>query len=193
MGSLTSILKQLDERYIARTIGIRHDEARMTYYLSSNTVADMDKFRQVIGDYYNHHFTTCISRGGTLNTFEAQERAKEIIGRDYKSRGSSFIGAYNDAHDGTNGGLRIVLDTIANRLKEESVERHIRNVFDNEVRPNKWEDKVDIIRQFIAQCGPDLAGSIDVSKPEKYASNYDVIIRAYMDSLKRTSAMFRRL
>ena len=193
MGSLSSILEQLDERYIARTIGIRHDEARMTFYLSSNTVVDIDKFRQVIGDYYNHHFTTCISRGGSLNKFEAQERAKEILERDYKSRGSSFIGAYNDAHDGTNGGLRIVLDTIANRLKEESIERHIHHVFDNEVRPNEWEDQVDIIRQFISQCGPDIAGSLEISKPEKYASNYNVLIRAYMDSLKRTSAMFRRL
>jgi len=193
MGSLTSILEQLDERYIAKSIGIPHDEARMNYYLSSNTVSDIDEFRQIIGDYYDYHFTKCISHGGSLSNVEAQERAKEILERDYRQHGSDFIGAYNDAHDGTNGGLRVILDKIATQLKAESVERHIRNVFDNEVKPNSWEDKVNIIRQFISQCGPDIARSLDTSSPERYASNYNELIRAYVDSLKKTSAVFRRL
>lgn len=193
MGSLSSILEQLDERYIAKKISIPHDEARGSYRIATNTVSDIDSFRKIIGDYYNYHFTNCVSNGGFLSATEAQGRAKEIIESNYRNHGSDFVGAFNDAHDGTNGGLRIVLDKIAEQLKMEAIERHIRKVFDDEVKPNSWEDKVDIIRQFINRYGQDISQHLDTSKPERYASNYADLLRAYVDSLKRTSSLFRRL
>ena len=193
MGSLSTILEQLDERYIAKNIGIPHDGARGSYRLATNTVSDIDSFRKIIGDYYNYHFTTCVSHGGSLSATEAQGRAKEIIESNYRNHGSDFVGAFNDAHDGTNNGLRAILDKIAEQLKTEAIERHIRKVFDDEVKPNSWEDKVDIIKQFINRCGQDISQHIDTSKPERYASNWTELLRAYVDSLKRTSSMFRRL
>lgn len=101
--------------------------------------------------------------------------------------------AYNDAHDGTNGGMRVVLDTIAEGLKAESVERYIRDAFDRYVAPISWEQKVTIIRQFIARCGIHLASSIRSDQPERYAQNYQELIRSYVSGLQRTSSIFRRL
>ena len=92
MGSLISILNKLDERSIAKNIGIPHDEARMNYQLSSNTVSDIDEFREIIGDYYNYHFTTCVSHGGTLTSIEAQGRAKEILENIDRNRVGNFVG-----------------------------------------------------------------------------------------------------
>ena len=66
-------------------------------------------------------------------------------------------------------------------------------MFDKHVAPNSWEDKVEIIRQFIAQCGANLASSIDVSQPERYAQNFQELIRSYVQSLQTTSSIFRRL
>ncbi len=192
MGSLISILNKLDERSIAKNIGIPHDEARMNYQLSSNTVSDIDEFREIIGDYYNYHFTTCVSHGGTLTSIEAQGRAKEILENIDRNRVGNFVGVYNDANEGTNGGLRTILDRISNQLKAESIERYIRGVFDDEVKSNSWDDKVEIIKQFMSHCGPDISQSLDVSKPERYASNYNDLIRAYVESLRKTSSIFRR-
>ena len=45
---------------------------------------------------------------------------------EYKRQGGNLMSAYKDANDGTNGGMRIILDAIADHLKEESVERYIR-------------------------------------------------------------------
>jgi len=193
MGSLSSILEKLDERYIAKDIGIPHDEARLNYQLTSNTVADIDEFTRIIGNYYNYHFTKCVSHGGLLSSTEADGRAKEIVEEEYRRIGSNFVGAFNDAHDGLHGGLRVILDKIADKLKAESVERHIRKVFDDEVKPNSWDDKVDIIRQFISTLGQDLSKHLDVSNPERYATNYNELIRTYVESLKQTSSIFRRL
>ena len=163
------------------------------YPLSSNTVADFDRFTDIISDYYNYQFTRCVSRGGALPRSEAAGRAKEILEQAYRRRNGDIVTAFNDARDGTNGGLRVILDSISEGLKTESVERYIREMFDRHVSPNAWADKVEIIRQFIAHCGANLASSIDASQPERYAQNYRELIRSYVQSLQGTSSIFRRL
>ena len=192
MGSLDSLLSQVDELAIAQNVGIPHDEARMGYALSVNTVGSFEEFTGLIANYYNHHVSRCVLHGGALSRTEAAGRAKEILEQDYRKQGGNSITAYNDAHDGTNGGLRIVLDRLAEQLKAESVERYIRDAFDRYVDPTSWEQKVDIIRQFIARFSRMLSSAIHPDQPERYAQNYEELIRAYVDGLKRTSSVFRR-
>jgi hypothetical protein len=193
MVSANGLLAALDEQTIARRVGIPHDETRMRYPLRSNTVRSFDEFSRIIGDYYNYHFTACVSNGGQLAPSEAAGRAKEMLQRDYRRRDGDIVMAFNDAHDGTNGGLRVILDLLAEGLKAESVERHIRAAFDRCVAPNSWEQKVELIRQFIAQCGGQLGSSIRPDQPERYAHNYEELIRSYVRALQRTSSIFRRL
>jgi hypothetical protein len=113
--------------------------------------------------------------------------------REYRRHGGDIVTAYNDAHDGTNGGVRHVLDTIAEGLKAESVEAFVQDVFDCYVAPNSWEQQVEIIRQFIAQCGVHIAVSIRADQPERYAKSYRELIDAYVSALQKTSSIFRRL
>ncbi|MCY2928052.1 MAG: hypothetical protein NTV86_00885 [Planctomycetota bacterium] len=193
MPTIDTLLASLDERLIAQRIGLRHDEARMQYQLERNTVDNFDEFSDVIADYYNQHFTRCVSNGGTLPRSEAAGRAKEILDREYRRHDGDIVTAFNDAHDGTNGGLRVVLDKLAEAAKAEGVERYVREMFDRHVAPNAWEQKVEIIRQFISQCGATLASSIRADQPERYAQNYQDLIRSYVRSLQSTSAVFRRL
>ena len=193
MARIDSLLSALDERTIARQIGIPHDEARMRYQLRSNTVANFDDFSQIIADYYNHHYTTCVSRGGRLSFSEAAGRAKELLEQEYRKRKGDVVSAFNNAHDGTSGGMRMVLDAIAEGLKAESVQRYIREAFDQHVAPNSWEQQVEIIRQFIVRCGSFLSPSIASGQPERYARNYNELITSYVEGLQQTSSVFRRL
>ena len=194
MVAINSFLSALDEREVARQVAIEHDEARMRYRLSSNTVRDFDDFRAVIADYYNHHHTRCIARGGRLSNTGAYSKAKAVLEQEYRRRGGgNVVTAFNDAHEGTNGGMRVVLDTIADHLKAEAVEEYTTAMFDMHVAPNAWDDKVEIIRQFISCCGPMLAGSIVAHQPERYAHDFTELIKAYVEGLRRTSSIFRRL
>ena len=170
--SLANMLAELDERNIARLIGIPHDEARMRYHLSSNTVSDFDEFSRGIGNYYNHHIRECVSHGGSMSPPKAAARAKALVEQEYIRRDCDIVMAFNDAHDGTNGGMRTILDIIADGLKAESVEDHTREVFDRYVAPNSWEQKVNIIQQFIQHCGALLSSSVRADQSERYAQNY---------------------
>lgn len=194
MNTINSVLQALDERTIAQRIGIPHDETRMRYPMNRSTVRDFSEFNQIIGQYYNHHFTSCVSRGGSLSSVEASSRAKDILNREYRRRnGGDIKSAFNDAHDGTNGGLRGILDILAETLKADSVEHYTRDIFDRFVEPNNWEQKVQIIREFINQYGSQLGSSIQSHQPERYANDYENLIRSFVESLKRTSQIFRRM
>jgi len=193
MSAIDGILRELDERHIAGEIGIPHDEARLSYRLDRNTVDDYREFERIIGEYYNYHFTACVSHGGRLASAEAAGRAKEILEAEYRRRGGNVNNAYNDAHDGTEGGLRGILDVLADHLKAEAVERHIRQVFDRYVTPVSWEEKVEIMRQFLARVGPDLSPEVSVDQPEKYAAEWQELVRAYVEALRRASSVFRRI
>ena len=191
--SLTKLLAKLDERYIARRIGIPHDEARMRYHISSNTVRDFDEFSRQIGDYYNQHVSACVSYGGTMSPAKAASRGKALVEQEYRRRGEDIVAAFNDARDGTNGGMRTIYDIMADGLKAESVEDHTRDVFDRYVAPNSWEQKVNIIQQFIQHCGMLLSSSFRTDRPEQYAQNYQELIRSFVEGLRTTSSLFRRL
>ncbi len=191
--SIRNLLAELDERTIARKVGIPHDEARMSYSVRANTIGSFDEFSRLIGEYYAYHSAAVVSRGGMMARSEAASRAKKLLEREYRRQGGDIVTAYNDAHDGTNGGVRHVLDTLAEGLKAESVEAYVQDVFDSYVAPNSWEQQVEIIRQFIAQCGIHLASSIRADQPERYARSYRELIDAYVTALQRTSSIFRRL
>ena len=191
--TIQALLNELDERTIARRIGIPNDEERIRFRLNSNTVRDFDEFEMIIGSYYNQHFTACVSRGGRLSNADARGRAKEILEKEYRRRGGDIVMAFNDAADGTNSGLRGILDVISESIKAESVALYIRDAFDRHVRPHSWEQQLDIIRQFINHCGSFLSSSIDRRTPERYARNYKELISSYVNALQKTSGIFRRL
>lgn len=193
MATINSLLSDLDERTIAQRIGILHDEIRMQYHLQSNTVSNFSEFNDIISNYYNYHFTKCMSFGGRMSVDNASSEAKEVLNSEYRRRNGDIVSAYNDAHDGTNGGLRSVLDIIADALKARAVKNYVQAAFDRHVTPNSWDEKVDIIQQFISHYGYALSSSIVTSQPERYAQNYDELIRAYVEGLKQTSSIFRRL
>ena len=186
MSNIDDLCAAINEAAIARHVGIAHDEARLAYHLpgNKNTVTNFDEFNALIADYYNHHLTQCVTHGGGLAGFEAAGRASEILESEYKHQGGDLMSAYRDAHDGTNGGMRIILDIIADHLKTESAERYVRAAFHRYVDPASWDERVEIIRQFFDRNPHVLPLSIDKNRPERYAQNYDELIKAFMDGLK---------
>ena len=85
--SIDSLLAELHERTIAQRIGIPHDEARMRYPLQSNIVGSFDEFSRIISDYYNKHFTACVSHGGDSRLLKRQAGPKSSWSRNIAAEG----------------------------------------------------------------------------------------------------------
>jgi hypothetical protein len=193
MGTISGLLSEISEVGIAQRVGLVHDEARIQYHLDSNKVRDFDEFKERIIDYCIYHHAKCISHGGQLSRADAYGMAKRFLENAQRRHHGDIVTAFNNAKLGTNGGMRIVLDTIAEGLKTEAIERYVQDAFDRHVAPNSYEQKLDMVRQFIAHCGPFLSSSIRTNQPERYAHDWSELIRAYVEGLQQTSAIFRRL
>ena len=191
MVDIRALLRDLEETTIAERVGRLHDEARARYALLSLTVPNIQDFYDVIGDYYNYHFMECVSHGGHLSRGEAIARAREILEQHYKRHGGNITTAFNDAHYGTNAGLYQSLNIISDALKSEAVEHYVRNVFDHYVAPNRWPDKVEIVRQLLAHFRDILPASIQAEEPERFAQDYQELIHAYLSGLARAATFFR--
>lgn len=193
MGVLDSMLQELDELYLAQNVTRPHDEARMQYRLESITVGSDVEFDDLIAHYYNHHFTRCFSGGGNLSRAEAAGRAKQIIRQNYRRHGRDILDAYRDGKEGTNGGMRAILDILMEDLKAEAIENHVRDVFDRYVAPSGWEEQVSIVTELLGKIERSSAQGVDHEHPEKYARNYEELIRAFSEGLQKSAARFRRL
>jgi hypothetical protein len=184
MPSISALLRELDPTTIARKVALAHDTARNRYSCPSETVRDFDEFCDIIGDYYNYHFSTCIAHGGTLSRVDALGEAKKLLLQHYQRHADGVQAAFDDARYGTNSGLRRVLDVIADVLRAESIENHVRNAFDENVKPSSWDHKVEIIRQFFDALGPFLPPTLRKDQPESYATNYEDLIRGFAASME---------
>lgn len=193
MPNIDSLIHALQETTIAAVVARPHDDARMSYHANGTTVRDWRAFEDVIGDYYIYHFARCVGRGARLSRTEALGRAKQLLDQQYRRQNSDHRGAYSDCRYGTNGGLRGVLDAIADGLKAESVKWYLRDQWDSRVTPCDFEAKVHIIREFFRNCGRYLDRSIQQDRPERYANDYESLITSYVEGLQRAGAMFRRL
>lgn len=192
MASIEHLLADIDPVTIAQKVGIAHDRARGQFSLPKITVSTEDEFLAIIADYYNHHFTTCVTQGGALPRSEAVSRAEALIERAYQRRGGNLATAYQDAQHGTNGGLRVILDVVAEGLKAESVEHYVRDAFRRHVGMSSWTDKVDIMRQFLKILGRSLPSNIRTDEPERYARDYEELIRGYVSSMDQLTLILRR-
>ena len=192
MSIIDSLLNEISEETITDKVARLHDAYRMGYSSGSNTVNTYDDFSERIGDYYQGHFAECIAGGVRLPRTEAEGRAKQIIEQNYRNHGG-IEAAYMDCHLGHNGGLRRILDIIADHIKEEAIYHYVRHQFDTHVSPASYEQRVEIMRQFFDRYGAFLSPSIRTDQPQRYAHDYKNLVNNLIAGMQKASAGFRRL
>ena len=188
MPSISALMAELDPRSIARRVGLKHDDARSQYVPRCSRVSTYDEFAGIIGDYYNYHSCRCVTRGGEFSQHQAAGRARQAVERAYRRRDQDISAAFRDARDGTNGGLRRILDTIADHLKGEAIESHIEETLDSHVSPVDPHAQEEVVRQLFEMLGPVLGPvetDLRMSSPQYYAARYRLLIRKISDAARQ--------
>lgn len=190
---LQQLLDALSETAIARNVYEKHDDVRSKYTLESNKVSSEDEFYSIVGDYYNYHYSATITQGGQMREGKATQQATKALERAYRRKGQDSTLAFRNAQQGLDGGLRRVLDAIADEIKAEDEEDYMDEVFAKYVKRHTYEKRVEIIRQFIDHCDALLGEEIERSRPEAYADNYKDLIRSYLHTARGISQKFRSM
>lgn len=192
MTAINNLIEELDEGVIARRVGMLHDNARVQYQLRSNTVTDYNSFIDVVTDYYNYHFQQ-VHRCGALSRADAEGKATAYINQAYRQYHGDITSAFKESRDSVNGGLRKVLDAIADAIKGEHIEHYIESVFRRYVDPVDPDSRTEIIRQFMAEHGSQFRTVLHIDRPELYARDYKMVIRTYADIIRQGSSSYRRM
>ncbi len=163
MSKIDDLCAAIREETIAKHVGNAHDEARLAYHLpgNKNTVNNFDEFNTLIADYYNHHITQCVTHGGGLPILKRLAGQVKYWKGKISVRVAISCPLIKMPTTGINGGMRIILDIIADHLKAESAERYIRACFHKYVDPASWDERVEIIRQFFDRNSTYPPPSID--------------------------------
>lgn len=193
MRKVESLVNALMPITIARKIDIPLLEAMEQYDDGPACPPDFRDYQRRVISIVDHLVTTCVTHGGSLSPSEAYGRGREAIERDYQRRGGDIVTAYHDAHDGINNGWLGQKLIIKDRIRYEMVGRYVQWVFDEYVQPTSQEEKVALMREFLAIYGPVLGNAIDCDDPKRYAKNYHDLVQAIVESIDRTASVARRL
>jgi len=188
-----SLARALDQQTIADKVTSPHDAARAGYPVECNRTATFEEFIEAVTRYYIYHYEKCVAPGARLDAGQARSKVKQLLESRLHRGEGDILTYFARARDGLEGGLRVVLDTIAEALRAQAVADYVRDVFDRHVGPQSWEDKVELLRQFMKANRYHLPTTIHADQPERYAAEYYSLVNDFLHSIERGAAAFRRL
>ena len=172
-------------------VTIPHDRARASYSLSSTTVNSWQEFEHYLADYYRHHCR--VVGGGDLGSVSQNLTEAKTLATRGAGRNTTIKKLFRDSESGADGGLRQVLDHLANGIKQFFLERYITDAFDRYVSPCNIDEATELMRQFFEKYQHILPTSIDVGKPMYYAANFKEYLNLFAQSMTSVASEFRRL
>jgi len=184
-ANLNAIIQLLDEENIARVVSIRHDLAREQYSMKKAVVQSFDEFKAEVTRFYQYQY--CITITGSTNVvvpeWMASGFAIDILERAF-SKDGGLEGAYRIAQKGVQGGMRAILDAIYKILKAQQEEQYIDYVLRSHVDPLDWNDKVDLMTQYLQRFGRNLPAGAQVKSAMELAIRYEDFLKLHMKALQ---------
>jgi len=189
-SKLESILSEINTDALSQTIGQPIDSARAAYIMDSVVAESNTAFNDTITAFYIHllRHTRNVLEPIDLNAAGAEAFA--LLERTFQKKGGVRT-ALAEAISATNGGLRRILDDITAQFKHEQLEMHVNRVLKLVLDPLDWNGKVELIRAILKRLEHQLPQDILSQPPEQYAAHYDVIVRAYINSMDQIKSIIR--
>jgi len=188
---LRLVLSGIDEEALT-LIGLPIDSARAAYVMESITVKSYDAFLETITSFYIHLMRYIGKISDPVDRNVSGAEAIALLERAFSGDGG-FNKALSDSNNGTNGGLRHVLDMMTARFKREEKEKHVNLVLKMALDPLGFDEKTDLIGALLKRLEPHLPPEIVSQPPERYAGHYETIVRAYVQSMDKMKSLLNLL
>ena len=188
---LSLIFSEIDADALA-VIGHPIDLARATYLLESVTVRSYNDFVDTITSFYVHlmRHTRKISEPVDIATAGAE--ALELLEKAFSKNGG-FNAALSESKMPVSGGLRFILDKMTEQLKMEQQEKHVNHVLKSVLDPLDWGSKVRLMEALLKRLQCHLPADIVSQPPDRFAVQYEGIVKAYVRSADQMKSVFRSL
>jgi len=192
ISALEVILSEIEATHLTRTIGLPIDTARASYVMNAVTVDSHEEFHDTVSAFHLHLLRHV--RGGCLpeEPDALSAEALALLERAFSKRGG-LEAALAEAREGTHGGLRSVLDAMTEQYKAEEQAKHIDRIFKEALDPLDWDARVMLMAALLQRLAPDLPEDIRSAPPERFARRWEILVRAYVNSLDKMRDVLRTL
>lgn len=151
------ILELLSQSFINREVLVKHDVARESFQLPKMVVGDHQEFKYLVTSYVEHHLK---SVGQGQPTPEAAfGEAKRVLDREFEDDRyqDGYSRALGQGLSGADGGMRGILNTIADAFRRRALSEYVDHVFYQHINVLSKEDNLALSRAFFERFGPVLA------------------------------------
>lgn len=188
-----TITSMINEQALAQEVGIPLDSARGSYTLTSSTVQTYEEFLDTLQSFYVHlHRRTGGPPTEGLEATKARDEAIALLKRSFRRKGDDSV-AFVRAKDGTEGGMRSVLDAMTEQLKAERQGAYVQRILKEAIDALDWDDRVAFMRGAMERLGPLLPPELKNEPVERFAPNGEVIAQTYVQALDRMGQLLRTL
>lgn len=189
---LTYFLRALAPETVIAEVLLPIDEARASYSMSTIRVEDYDSFCESICSFYTHLLRHMGRISGTVNPRQLAPDALDLTQRAFQGE-MGVKAAYEESRSAARGGLKFVFDKLTDYLKAEEREKYVRMVFQSMIDPLDFETKVAVVQKLLGRLGPSLPEGMKPESAKQYAVDYELIIRAYVESTAKMTQVLRTL
>ena len=189
--NLSLVISEIDADALT-VIGHPIDLARATYLLDSVTVRSYNDFVDTITSFYIHLVRHTRKISEPVDRATAGAEAIALLERAF-SRNGGFNAALSESKIPVNGGLRFILDRLAEQFKMEQQEKHVNHILKSALDPLDWERKVDLMEALLKRLQSHLPADILSQSPDRFAGQYEGIVKAYVRSKDQIKSLFRSL
>ena len=188
-----SVVSEINGRYLDQHIGIKIDSARASFLLSSSTVKNYADFLELAEAFYLH-LCRFIPEEPSLKSFfgSGSDGVYELIDCAFANKGG-FAEARCRALDGSNGGLRSVLDELTAHIKRQVYTRHVNAVFKKAIDIKDDKQKKAFVAGALSYLRPVLPPELVNRPAESLLEHTEVLARLYVKMIDTVRYIMSRL
>ncbi|KPL24974.1 MAG: hypothetical protein AMJ75_02235 [Phycisphaerae bacterium SM1_79] len=158
------------------------DSARACFILESLRIQSYEELINTLQAYYIHLQRHTGSSPEVPDMGDARSEIIKLLKRTFYDKGGDKA-AFLQARDGTQGGVRSILDMLTEQYKADKQDAYITRVFKDATADMDWEERVACIRAIMNKIGPSLPQELRNQPPERFARSeetIETIIRTYV-------------
>lgn len=168
-----TIVSMINEQALAEKFGIV-DSARACFNLEPPKFETFQEFVDFIEAYIIHLHRYIGSSFEIPNTNAPRNEAVELLKKTFYNKGGDQA-AFVRARDGTQGGIRSILDILTEYRKAEKQDAYIDRVLKDVIPDMTLDERVKCIQAIMKKIGSFLPEDIKNQPPKKFARDNDTL------------------
>ncbi|HBG25743.1 MAG: hypothetical protein A2Y10_20300 [Planctomycetes bacterium GWF2_41_51] len=186
------VTARINEISLARNFCTMIDSARASFILDSVTVGNYEDFLETVTSFYIH--LQCYENSKPAESIDqqrARNEAIELLENSFRDAGG-MAAALQRARDGTDGGMRKILDEMTDFHKLQQQQRHITATFRQAVDSLSWDERVQFMKDAMDRLKIFIPEHLKDEHPERFARDYETIAKAYVKGMDKLNQLIRR-